>query len=155
MCLKSRRSLIKDFYSLPLTKECIVDILLGSASSDIRSTLLSCFHDLCTETSPTSDASDTSSSFEEPLHAKGPSSASIDSPQHFFLHLLLSHPSCLWETTTSCPGDLQVWHRSSQYFEFISLLLMNTSSKSLKFVYTFIVCTMSVPVVFKVECSCS
>ena len=125
-CLKLRSSLLNEFYSLPLVEEFVIDVLLGSAHPDIRSALVQCFNDLCVEIGMDYDPP---SAPEEPQQAKRPRSAPIEPPHHFFLHLLLSNPSSLWQDSPSSSIDREVWGRSSQYFDFLNLLLSQLSSE--------------------------
>ncbi len=50
-CLKLRKNDITMFYKLPKVEEFIIDILLGSASTVLRMTLVDYMHELCEDIS--------------------------------------------------------------------------------------------------------
>ena len=51
----------------------------------------------------------------------------VESPRHFFIHLLLKRPQTLWDTqfVAKKPSQLVEWERCSEYFEFRAQLLQN------------------------------
>ena len=112
-----------------------MDVLLGSAHPDIRTTLVECFKDLCDDVGVdmgVSTSVDAPTSQDEPQQPKRPRSDNVPmAPRHFFLHLLLSNQSSLWMASSTSPSELEVWGRSEQYFEFLRHLLSHLSSNSL------------------------
>ena len=54
-------------------------------------------------------------------------SVQVESPRHFFVHLLLKRPQSLWDTRLEPKkhGQLVEWERCSEYFEFRAQLLQN------------------------------
>ena len=83
---------------------------------------------LCDTTSPSS-----SPSFPPPPpnpHTH-PHTTQVESPRHFFIHLLLKRPQSLWDTQLDLkrPEQSVEWSRCSEYFEFRARLLQNLYGK--------------------------
>ena len=125
-CLNLRRSMLDAFYELPNVREFIMDVLLGCPSDDVRVSAVELLCQLCAP--PMShDASSV------PESKRPRPSAPVTTPHHFFLHLVLEHPTSLWEVGSEEQGvgseeqgdHLDQWTRSFQYFEFRSRLLQN------------------------------
>eukprot|EP00731_Ephydatia_muelleri_P019119 Em0011g1159a len=125
-CLNLRRSMLDAFYELPNVREFIMDVLLGCPSDDVRVSAVELLCQLCAP--PKShDASSV------PESKRPRPSAPVTTPHHFFLHLVLEHPTSLWEVGSEEQGvgseeqgdHLDQWTRSFQYFEFRSRLLQN------------------------------
>ena len=73
----------------------------------------------------------------ETTPAKRPKTSMVESPHHFFLHLLLKHQQGLWETGVvgGEKGEkrkrelLSQWERCTEYFDFRCRLLQNLKSE--------------------------
>ncbi|XP_019857623.1 PREDICTED: ubiquitin carboxyl-terminal hydrolase 24-like [Amphimedon queenslandica] len=122
-CLKLRKNLLKIFYELSRVEEFVIDVLLGSSQPDLRNQMMESFFDLCL------DARFYSVSYEDSEdqsnQPKRPCPSPSETPQHFFLHLLLnSTPTLLlWKLTPPSNSDLVLWGRCTEYFIFLSHLL--------------------------------
>ena len=73
----------------------------------------------------------------ETTPAKRPKTSMVESPHHFFLHLLLKHQQGLWEpgVVGGEKGEkrkrelLSQWERCTEYFDFRCRLLQNLKSE--------------------------
>ena len=101
-----------------------MDVLLGSAHPDIRAALVDYFNDLCLNV-----GLDTPSFIDTPTETPATKPSSVEAPHRFFLRLLLSNKSSLWMTSASGGGDIEVWGRCEQYFDFLYQLASNLTSE--------------------------
>ncbi|CAI8010592.1 Ubiquitin carboxyl-terminal hydrolase 24, partial [Geodia barretti] len=121
-CLKLRSHLLNMFYTLPHTEDFVIDILLGSPHLQIRLSVVEQLLQLCSVNiaPPPSLSSDS-------MPVKRAKTSQVESPRHFFVHLLLKRPQSLWDTRLEPKkhGQLVEWERCSEYFEFRAQLLQN------------------------------
>ena len=115
-CLNLRRSMLDVFCSLPNVGDFIIDVVLGCPRDDVRSSAVELFCQLCAPMSQ--DAASV------PESKRPRPSSPATTPHHFFLCLVLGHPTALWEVGPPQQQEhLEQWSRSAQYFEFRSRLL--------------------------------
>ncbi len=70
-------------------------------------------------------------SFSEATPSKRAKTSSVEPPRHFFLHLLLKHPSTLWEAPLESGSGGSLWERCAEYFQFRCELLHGLRGKSI------------------------
>ena len=116
-CLNLRHSMLDVFYSLPNVRDFTIDVVLGCPSEDVRTSAVELFCRLCYPPKPREASSAPESKRPRP-------SPPVTTPRNFFLHLVLEHPTHLWEVGSPQQADhVEQWTRSTQYFEFRSMLL--------------------------------
>ena len=126
-CLTLRKNLLKTFYDLSHVEEFAVDVLLGSSHSDLRKAMADSFHDLCLDAGFYSSYAEPEGQSNQP---KRPCPSPSETPQYFFLRLLLDSPATqlLWKLTPSDGVDVVIWARCREYFQFLCNLLCQLTS---------------------------
>lgn len=74
-------------------------------------------------------------SFSETTPSKRAKTSSVEPPRHFFLHLLLRHPSNLWEAPLESGSGGSQWERCAEYFQFRCELVHGLRGKSMHCVH--------------------
>jgi len=127
-CLKLRSSLLNIFYTLPYVEDFVMDILLGSPHADIRLSVV----DQLDQLWQTISTESTRPPLSDTTPAKRPKTSMVETPHHFFLHLLIKHQEPLWKTgAVGEKGEVwsedcvPQWERCTEYFDFRCHLLQN------------------------------
>ncbi|XP_065904481.1 ubiquitin carboxyl-terminal hydrolase 24-like isoform X2 [Dysidea avara] len=114
-CLQLRSSLLNAFYTLPMVKEFIIDVLLGSPNIEVRSAASDQFNRLCKDVNISGGGQTLNT---DPSQVKRTKLAPAETPQHFFLHLLLNADIPLWcHKKPHVLQDLRLVGRCLQFFQ--------------------------------------